>query len=458
MALIWPAQVLTAAGLLGSNAQAGVALHFHTTDIAWFMLVVSLVSTVVAPFAVRFGDFFGKKRVMLAVSAIGLVGDVIAAMATSYEVLLIGRGLAGFYGVMTPLVYALIRDVFPPKHVALVSSLVGGSMGVVALGGPFLSGWLLDNHGFRGVLWFIAGCTALSFVLIAALVPESSLRVPRVPVDWLGGLLLGGGAAAITYALGNGAAWGWTSGKFLAYVFGTAFAFAAFLVVESRAKHPLVDTRMLSRRPVWSVLLVNGVVAGLASGASLITSLLLLYPKIPGVSEGFGVSATKTAVIGMPGSILMLVTALVTGLLLRRFDARIPTLVGTLVGAAGLTFLAMWHDDTWHVVLGSAVFVLGLGAIVSCGPVMILRVVAPHEQGTASGVNLIVQGVAGAIGTQLVFVTLAKEGTVVQGTQFYSDASYRNAYLLGAGFLLIGTLLLSLVPKLAPAKETSSAE
>ncbi|MFF5966453.1 MFS transporter [Streptomyces collinus] len=458
VALIWPAQVLTAAGLLGSNAQAGVAIHFRTTDIVWFMLALGLVTTVVTPFAVRFGDFYGKKRVMLAAAAIGLVGDVIAATATSYDVLLIGRSLAGVYGVMTPLVYALVRDVFPPKHVALVSSLIGGSMSVVAIGGPFLSGWLVDSHGFRGVLWFIAAATAVSLVLIATLVPECSLRIPRVPVDWLGGLLLGGGAAAITYALGKGSTWGWTSGTFLAYALGTAAAFTAFVVVELKAAHPLIDVRMLSRRQVWSVLLVTGVVGGLATGATLVTSLLMLLPNIPGVSFGFGISATKAALYGLPGSILMLATVAVTGLTLRRLDARVPILFGTLVGGAGLVLLALWHDTIWHTAIGTAVFVTGLGAIVACGPVMLLRVVAPHELGTLNGVNVILQGVAGAIGTQLVFVLLAKSGTVVKGTQFYSDVSFRNAYLLGAGFLLAGALLLALIPKLAPVEVTPSAE
>lgn len=459
VALIWPAQVLTAAGLLGSNAQAGVAVHFHTTNIVWFMLALSLVTTVATPFAVRFGDFFGKKRVMLAASAIGLAGDIIAATATNYDVLLLGRGMAGIYGVMTPLVYALVRDVFPPKHVALVSSLVGGSMSVVAIGGPFLSGWLLDSHGFRGVLWFIAASTAVSFLLIATLVPESSLRIPRVPVDWLGGILLGGGAAALTYALGEGSEWGWTSGTFLSWVFGTVAAFAVFIVVELKAAHPLVDVRMLSQRRVWSVLLVTGVVGGLSTGATLVTSLLMLLPNIPGVSFGFGVSATKAALYGLPGSLLMLATVTVTGLTLRKLDARVPVLFGTLVGGAGLVLLALWHDTILRASIGSAVFVTGLGAMVACAPVMLLRVVTPHELGTVNGVNVIISGVAGAIGTQLVFVLMAQSGAVVKGTQFYADASFRDAYLLGAGFVLLGSLLLALIPKLPPVEVgASSAE
>src|SRR5690349_12873500 len=50
ISLIWPAQVLSIIGLLGGNAQAQIAIHFQTTQIAWFSLSSAMVGTFVAPF------------------------------------------------------------------------------------------------------------------------------------------------------------------------------------------------------------------------------------------------------------------------------------------------------------------------------------------------------------------------------------------------------------------------
>ncbi|SEG92711.1 Major Facilitator Superfamily protein [Thermomonospora echinospora] len=447
IALLWPAQLLSVIGLLAGNAQAQITVHFQTTQIAWFTLTTALVGTFVTPFVVKAANMYGKKRVMVVITVLGLAGDLIAALATSYSALLVGRGVAGFYTPIAMLVYAISRDVFPPRLVGPASGLIGGGVGLVALGGPFLSGWLVDHHGFRGVLWFLVAATALSLVLLLAFVPESPVREERTRIDWLGGLLLGGGLAAIVYGVGKGAEWGWTGGSTLAFIGGGIVALIAFLVVEGRVPHPMFDLSLLARRQVWTVVLATSLIGGTVFSAGTINQLLGLMPRIPGVSDGLGFTATRLAVIGIPGSVLIVAVAVTAGALARRIDARVLLAAGALCAAAGLGLMALFHHSVPQLVLSGIPFGIGMGTVAALAPIMVIQAVSPSEQSLGNGMQGMAQGIVTTVVTQLIFVVLAQNGRVLQGTQFYLDAGYTNAFWLAAGFTVAGLLAVLLIPK-----------
>ncbi|MGI3223311.1 MFS transporter [Streptomyces sp. GTA36] len=456
LALMWPTQLLSLAGLLGGNAQASVALHFRTTEIGWFILVNALVATMITPFVVKLADFYGKRNVMIAITMLGLVGDIIAALATNYGMLLVGRGIAGFYGPIAALAYASVRELFPPKHVGAASGLIGSGIAFVALGGPFLTGWVIDSFGFRGVMWSLAAATAIGLLLLLTVVPETPHRAERTKVNWLGGVLLGGGAAAITYGIGKGGEWGWTDASTLAFLLGGVAAVLLYVVSDVKATHPLFDLTMMSRRSVWTVTLATALISATVFGTGVISQLLVLFPKIPGVSDGLGMTATHYAIIGIPASILILAVGFGTGVALRKVDARLPLALGAAFAAVGFLLQRQWHYTDTHLMLLGTISAIAMGLIVSSVPVLIIEAVTPDEQATANGLQGMVQGVLTTVITQLVYVILAKDSTVFQGTRFYHDAAFKNAMLLGAGLALLGLLAAALIPRLKRAQDIES--
>ncbi|WP_378322840.1 MFS transporter [Actinomadura fibrosa] len=434
-------------GMLGGNAQAKVAIHFHTTQIAWFTLVGVLAGTFAIPFAAKAGAMYGKKRVILIVALLGLVGDLVAALATDYGVLLVGRCIAGLYTPAAMLAFAITRDVFPRHLVGLASGLLGGAVGLVALTGPFLSGWLLDDHGFRAVLWFMVGGTLLSLLLVAVFVPESPIREGHGRMDWPGGILLGGAITAIVYAIGKGSDWGWTSGEFIAYIAGSLVALALFVVVESRTAEPLLPLALVRRRQVWTVLLATSAATGAIYGVGPVLQLLALMPKIPTISDGLGWSATHNAWVTAPMSVLIIAAAVGTGVLARRVDARFLLGGGAVLAAVGYGIGTQLHHSASEFITMGVVAGVGMGMIVSIVPIMIIEVVAPEEQALANGAQSLGQGVAQVLIAQLAFVLMAQHGKELKGTQFYLDAGFTNGLWLIAGCCAVAALLALLIPK-----------
>ncbi|MGW0583845.1 MFS transporter [Streptomyces sp. NPDC002920] len=447
VALVWTVQLVALMAALSGIAQADVAIHFRTTDIAWFTLMTLLTGTFFLPFAVKAAALFGKKRVLLVATGLGFVGDLVAALATDYRTLLIGRGIAGIYAATAPLAYAITRDVFPRRWVGLASGILAGGVGLVAFGGPFLSGWLLDDYGFRGVLWFMAISTAVSFLLVAAFVPESPIRAAGGRMDWAGGILLGGGVTALVYAVGQGSHWGWDSGKFAGYIAGAVVALVAFVLVERRVAEPLFPLSMTRRRPVWTVLLATSIAAGSLSAVGVVIQLLILMPNIPTVSEGLGWSGTHNAIVTSPISAMIIVAAVGTGVLARRIDARILLGTGSALTVLGYGIGTQLHHNAAQIVEMGLIAGLGTGMVMAIVPIMIIEVVSPEEQALANGVQTLGQGVAQIVVSQLAFVVMAQNGKILKGTQFYLDAGFTNGLWLVVGCCALGAVLVLLIPK-----------
>ncbi|MFC1402726.1 MULTISPECIES: MFS transporter [Streptacidiphilus] len=447
VALLWAVALNPIVSLLSGNAQAQVAIHFHTTQIVWFTQGALLVATFVLPFAVKAAGLYGKKRVLVIVAVFGLVGDLIAALSSNYTMLLVGRAVAGIYGAAAAVAYATARDVFPRRLVGPASALLGGSIGIVALGGPFLSGWLLDTWGFHGALWFMAISTALCVVILAAFVPESPVREEHGRMDWLGGLLLGAGLTAIVYAVGQGQGWGWTSGKFFAYVGGGLLALVAFVLVERRIAHPLFPTSLLKRRQVWAVLLATAVTSAATYAVGTDTQLLALMPRIPTISDGLGWTATHNAWVTSPLSILIIASAVATGVLARRVDTRILLIVGSLLAAVGYGLGSQLHHTAAQLIIMGLVGGPGTGLVLAVAPIMIIEAVSPKEQALANGAQAMLVGIAQVVFTQLTFVLMAQGGKVMQGTQFYKDSGFTNGFWFATAACAAGALLALLIPK-----------
>ncbi|MFE6820937.1 MFS transporter [Streptomyces sp. NPDC057690] len=446
-ALLWTTALAAITGLLAGSAQADVAIHFHTTQIAWFTQGPQLISVFLTPFVMKLATVHGKKRLIVIITIAGLIGDVIAASATNYDVLIVGRVLAGAYVPTAALCYSMVRDIFPPRVVGTASGVLAANAGLVGLFGPFLSAWLIDDHGFRAALWFIAISTGACLLLLLFCVRESPVREPGSPIDWVGGLLLGGGLTLAVYTIGEGSHWGWTSGKTLGGIAVGLLALLAFLAYETRVAHPLIPMSMIKRQRLWTVFLATSITGGAVYAVGAAIQLLALMPAIPHVSDGLGWSVTKNAVVGAPLSASVVIVALLTGKLAKKFDTRILLALGGLLTMSAYVFASQVHDSVGAFLILGLLSGPGMGLIIATMPIMIIQFVNPEEQALANGSQWLMQGVMQVVITQLIFSLMTQHGTVAHGTQFYSDTSYSSAFWLVAGTMLVGTLLVAAIPK-----------
>ncbi|MGO4204094.1 MFS transporter [Rhodococcus sp. TAF43] len=154
--IIFFSEIATFEILMVYPAMPHMAPTFQTLDIAWVVSIVTLTGATLMPLIGKASDKIGKKRVILGLAGVFVLGSVVCATADSFAVLLAGRALQGVLVGIVALSYSLVRDIMPRDFVPVALGMVATGIGMSAVAGPFIAGWLIDGFGFHGIFWFMA--------------------------------------------------------------------------------------------------------------------------------------------------------------------------------------------------------------------------------------------------------------------------------------------------------------
>src|SRR5438067_10177821 len=185
-------------------------LHTSTTTVAWVFTGYLLSASVATPIVGRLGDMFGKKRMLVLTLVVVAVGTLVAALATSIDVLILGRVIQGAGGAIFPLSFAIIRDEFPRERVPTGIALISAILGIGAGAGIVLAGPITQHLSYHWLFWIPLVAVLIAGVAAYLVNPESPLRAPG-SADWLGAALPTGLLVALHLGAGRGPRWGWAS-------------------------------------------------------------------------------------------------------------------------------------------------------------------------------------------------------------------------------------------------------
>lgn len=405
----------------------------------WIFTAFLLSATVTTPVLGRLGDLHGKRRWMLVVIVVQVVGTVACAVATDLPTMLAGRALQGTGGALFPLAYGLLRDHLPPARVAVgigvLSSVLGagGSIGVVAsgpvarlLGTPWV-------FGLPGVLM------AASVLLVVLLVPESPQRASG-GLSWPSAVLLGLGLLAAMLVLSTLGVW--AAPVVGALAVAAVAATLAWVRVESRATWPLVDVRLLRSRGMWTTNLCSSLVGFALIQSFLVVPQLLLLPAETGF--GFGVDVAHVGLYVLPSSLAMLMFSPASGWLGTRAGARAPLVLGTLLCGTAYVVLAVAHRELWAVVGANALNGVGAALAFSALPNLTVRAAPPERTGVATAVTTVSRTAGGALGSQVAAVALAL--ATPAGAPYPGEVGFTCVFVVMAGAMAVCLAVAAAVP------------
>ncbi|HEU4942331.1 MAG TPA: MFS transporter [Gaiellaceae bacterium] len=428
--------------------------EFDTTTawVTWLLTGFLLSASVATPLLGRLGDQYGKERLLLISLLIFFAGSVAAIFAPNIAVLIACRVLQGAGAAVFPLSFAIIKDEFPAEKVGVA---VGAVSAVFAVGGGLglvLSGVIMDSLSWHWL--FVVGAVAVGIAatLVHLFVPESPIKSPS-RVDFVGATLLSIGLVALLVALTEGESWGWGSGRVVGLFTVAAVALLAWGYAETRVPDPMVDMRMLARRPVFFANL-TGLIAGFAMFGSFV-----LVPNFVQISEdlagyGFGASATTTGLYLVPAAVAGFFMGPLAGILGRRWGSKWPLSLGLLLAAIALALLAEWHEEPWQVVVAMLVFGLGIPMTFAAMANIIVTAVRPTETGVATGMNTVMRTIGGVVGGQVGAAILTAE--TIEGVGIPQESAFTTAFWISFVAAAVGAavaLLISPLRRHAPAGE-----
>ncbi|MET8560304.1 MFS transporter [Streptomyces flaveolus] len=406
--------------------------------IQWITVGYTLAFAVLLVVGGRLGDIYGRKR-MFVVGAVGFtLASVLCAVADGSEMLIAARFLQGGLGaLMIPQGLGLIKQMFPPKETAAAFGAFGPAIGLGAVLGPIIAGFLVDadlfGSGWRSVFLINLPIGVAVVTGAVLLLPEGRAPV-RPKFDVVGMLMVTLGLTLLIFPLVQGRERGWPAWTFVLMAAGAA-VLAAFVAHELRQEKrggaTLIELSLL-RRSRYAMGLVVALV--FFTGISGMSLLLGLHLQI-----GLGFSPTRAALTMTPWSVFLVVGAILTGAVLGARFGRKALHGGLAVLALGVLIMLLTIGDqaggltSWELVPGVAVAGLGMGVMIGLLFDIALADVDKQEAGTASGILTAVQQLGFAIGVA-VLATLFFGLLGSQATASVADGESRTrAELTAAG-------------------------
>ncbi|KAF1049879.1 MAG: Multidrug resistance protein Stp [Xylophilus sp.] len=203
----------------------------------------------------RLGDRFGRRRLFVAGMGAFTLASALCGLAPDTAALIGARVLQGLAAALLfPQVYASIRVHFDGDDGRRAFGLLGMALGLAAIAGQVLGGWLvhadLFGWGWRTIFLVNVPVGLCAMAAAARWVPES--RTPRRPgLDGAGVALVSAGLALLLVALIEGPGRGWPAWS-LAALGAAAVLLAAFVRQQERqraaGREPLVDMRLFGQR------------------------------------------------------------------------------------------------------------------------------------------------------------------------------------------------------------------
>jgi EmrB/QacA subfamily drug resistance transporter len=430
------------------------ALGISDADRQWVVTAYTLAFGGLLLLGGRIADYTGRKRTFI----IGLIGfaaaSALGGAAQSSGALFGARAVQGvFAALLAPAALSLISVTFTdPKERARAFGVYGGISGGGAAIGLIVGGLLTEYVSWRWCL-FVNVPIALVTALAALRTVKESRAHGNTRYDIQGAVLVSAGLVSLVYGFTEAAkpGGGWTAGNTLSWLAAAVVLLVAFVVWEARSPHPLLPLRIvLDRNRAGSY------ASSLLIGAGLFAMFLFLAYYM---QQNLGYSALKSGFAFLPFSAGIIVAAGLASSLLPRIGPKPLLIAGGVLATVGLLYLTTITNTTsWtaHVLPAEILISFGIGLFFVTTSSLALTRVSEHDTGVASAMLNTTQQIGGALGTALLNTLFASavtgyladnagHGNAAQLHALASIHGYHVAFAVGAGFIALATVLVTLL-------------
>lgn len=394
----------------------------------------------------RLGDRFGRRGLFVVGMAGFTLASALCGLAVSPGYLIFARILQGLAAALVfPQVYASIRVNFEGDDRRKAFGLLGMTLGLAAIAGQVLGGWMIHADLF-GLSWrsiFLINIpVGLLAVCTARYIPDS--RTPhRPPLDWAGMMLVSTGLALLLIPLVEGPEQHWPVWSLCSPVVAFALLILFYRQQERRrvaGLWPLVDMRLMAHPHFALGTLLVLLVYSTSSSFFLCFALLM--------QTGLSLDPLQAGSIFAPCSVGFVLASLAAPKLVARWGTRalaFSAMMYAIFIAILIAQVGMAGAELEPIHLIPALIVIGAGQGLIMTPLLnlVLSFVDESASGMASGIVSTVQQVGAALGVAVVGILFT---TAISGTHSLPEAGqYASAFVTGMLYNLGAAVLICLL-------------
>jgi DHA2 family multidrug resistance protein len=315
------------------------------TEATWAITSYAVAAAIVQPITGWLTQRYGEVRIFMLSSLLFTLLSVMCGLAPNIELLVLFRLLQGAAGgPLVPLSQSLMMQTFPPHQKSLALGLWGMTALAGPVFGPILGGWLTDSYSWRWVFFINAPVGVFTVTAIWALLRYRDSPTTRLPVDYVGMILLALGVGSLQFMFDHGHEKDWfDSPMIVSLAVMAAVAAMLFVVWERYEPHPIVSFRLF-RRLTFAV-----PVLAIAVGYGAIFGIIVIFPLWLEFTLGY--TATLAGLASLSFGVAAIISAMFLGVFGSRLPARTSTTAAFLLYAIGAAWLALLPADAtfWQV-------------------------------------------------------------------------------------------------------------
>ncbi|OFK67527.1 MDR family MFS transporter [Corynebacterium sp. HMSC074A09] len=390
------------------------------TSAQWLLTGFMLTMAVVIPTTGFLLERLTTRQILVASAGLFLAGTVVAALAPSFFILLVGRVLqAGGTALMIPTLMTVAMTLVPAQRRGTVMGIISVVISVAPALGPTVGGAILNHFTWHAIFWSMAPLIGL--ILVAGLWRLDNVGENRdTPLDGLSVILSAFAFGGLIYGLSSIEKMlqgdGWVD---IAVTVVGVIALVVFirrqrrLALEDRA---LMDLRPFRVRNFTLAVIILLLSFGLMLG---MVTVLPIY-----LQTTLGATAFATGLVVMPGGILQAFLSPIVGRLFDSYGPRPLMIPGSLLMVAGLWLMATLGENSavWMVVGMHVIFSLGMCLMMTPLMTTALSSLPKKLYSHGSAIMNTFQQLAGATGTALLVVFLTR-GTLAGAAAGLSPAA-----------------------------------
>ena len=475
--------ILSSLGIIATSAETMVLpaipdfineLTISYGDSSWILAALLVMGAVMTPIAGKLSDIYGKKKILLIILGVYILGLLLGSLAFNFLTLVTARAIQGIGISMFPIAFSILRDKFPSEKLAVAQGIFSSTLSGGAVIGLIIGGTIVEAFGWRAIFLLIMPIAIILFLIIARFVTvgkeqqyisnkgsEFCCRFTHVRRD----ILLTENTNMYTVTSINNKDKTLSKNIDIKGAIALSFVIVSFLItlqlmeksttfsnliqiiifsvtsvvslilfvrIEQKTSFPLIDFKLLKHRTILFANIINMTVG--------LTALMVVYQTLPILIRspppvGFGGDSSSIAHVQLPYMIVSLIISVASGFVVSKFGNLKPTTIGTIIASIGFFVLFIFHSTEASIATVLILVAIGL-ALMQIGSVNVVLTSTPKQfSGISLGMNLLIYLVGSSVGPVIAGIFMQADQVTTNSsdsisTSYPSPESYSMIFLI----------------------------
>ena len=452
--------------------------HVSYSMSSWILTSYLVSGAVMTPIAGKLSDVYGRKKILLIIMVVYLVGVSLSAFASNISFMIVARAIQGIGMSMFPIAFGIIRDQFPREKISIGQGIITSMFGSGAVIGLTVGGIIVQNYGWRTTFFTIIPIAIALLLIITRFIKVndcnesnqegnkcskflqgsgivSTVRINRNSnhntiraanqIDIKGAVALAFTVTSFLLALtfietssdniaeSSGGTTIYSNNNYstlvLPFILLGIISSILFVIIEKRVKYPLVNLNLMLNK---SILPANLIIMLVGFSMFMVFQTIPILVREP-LPIGFGEDAVSTGKVQLPFALILLVFGPTSGFIVSKLGSLKPIILGTFITASGFISLFLFHSTELLVSIDLAILSTGL-SLTSVGAMNVIILSTPRQfSGISLGMSSLLRIIGSSIGPALAGMYMQTHQTLLNihgiGFSFPSAMSFNMIFL-----------------------------